>query len=34
MPSNDYKKKSNLMLALEIILYFFIIGCIILVFFI
>lgn len=34
MPSNDYKKKSNLMLALEILLYFFIIACVILVFFI
>lgn len=27
----NYRKKSNLMLALEILLYFFIMGCIVLV---
>jgi hypothetical protein len=32
MPSDDYRKKSNLMLILEIALYFFIVACIILVF--
>lgn len=28
---NNYRKKSNLMLAIEILLYFFIMGCIVLV---
>jgi hypothetical protein len=32
MPSDEYRKKSNLMLALEIALYVFIVGCVILVF--
>lgn len=28
---NNYRKKSNLMLFIEILLYFFIMGCIVLV---
>lgn len=33
MPPDNFRKKSNLMLALEILLYFFIVACVILVFF-
>lgn len=34
MPTNDYRKRSKRMLILEIVLYFFIVACLILAFFI